>query len=59
MTERMTKGVMQANGEMAVEPRMNVQHVADAVVHIANLPLEANVQFMTIMATKMPYVGRG
>jgi NAD(P)-dependent dehydrogenase (short-subunit alcohol dehydrogenase family) len=59
MTERMAKGVMQANGEMAIEPRMNVQHVADAIVHIASLPLEANVQFMTIMATKMPYVGRG
>jgi NAD(P)-dependent dehydrogenase (short-subunit alcohol dehydrogenase family) len=59
MTERMTKGVMQANGEMAIEPRMDVKHVADAVVHISNLPLEANVQFMTIMATKMPFVGRG
>ncbi|TAG48624.1 MAG: SDR family oxidoreductase [Betaproteobacteria bacterium] len=59
MTERMAAGVMQANGAMAVEPRMDVQHVANAVVHIANLPLEANVQFMTIMATKMPYVGRG
>ena len=59
MTERMTAGVMQANGTMAVEPRMDVKHVADAVVHIAGLPLEANVQFMTIMATKMPYVGRG
>jgi len=44
---------------MAVEPTMNVQHVADAVVHMANLPLDANVQFMTIMATKMPFVGRG
>ncbi len=59
MTERMTQGVMQANGDMAVEPRMDVKHVADAVVHISNLPLEANVQFMTVMATKMPYVGRG
>lgn len=59
MTERMAAGVMQANGTMAIEPRMDVKHVADAVVHIANLPLEANVQFMTIMATKMPYVGRG
>jgi NAD(P)-dependent dehydrogenase (short-subunit alcohol dehydrogenase family) len=59
MTERMTKGVPQANGEMMVEPRMDVQHVANAIVHIANLPLDANVQFMTIMATKMPYVGRG
>lgn len=59
MTERMTKGVLQPNGEMMVEPRMDVQHVANAIVHIANLPLEANVQFMTIMATKMPFVGRG
>ncbi|HUI98821.1 MAG TPA: SDR family oxidoreductase [Usitatibacter sp.] len=59
MTERMTKGVMQANGEMAVEPRMNVAHVASAIVYMAGLPLDANVQFMTIMATKMPFVGRG
>jgi NAD(P)-dependent dehydrogenase (short-subunit alcohol dehydrogenase family) len=59
MTERMTKGVMQANGEMAIEPRMDVRHVADAVVYMAGLPLDTNVQFMTIMATKMPFVGRG
>jgi NAD(P)-dependent dehydrogenase (short-subunit alcohol dehydrogenase family) len=59
MTDRMTKGVMQANGEMAVEPRMDVKHVASAVVYMASLPLDANVQFMTIMATKMPFVGRG
>ena len=59
MTERMKKGVPQADGSMAVEPTMNVQHVADAVVHMAGLPLDANVQFMTIMATKMPFVGRG
>jgi len=59
MTERMTKGVMQANGEMAIEPRMDVKHVASAIVYMASLPLEANVQFMTIMATKMPFVGRG
>jgi NAD(P)-dependent dehydrogenase (short-subunit alcohol dehydrogenase family) len=59
MTERMTSGVLQANGEKAVEPRMNVQHVADAVVYMANLPLDANVLFMTVMATKMPFVGRG
>ena len=44
---------------MAVEPRMDVRHVADAIVHMASLPLDANVQFMTIMATKMPFVGRG
>jgi NAD(P)-dependent dehydrogenase (short-subunit alcohol dehydrogenase family) len=59
MTERMTAGVLQANGTTMVEPRMNVRHVAEAVVFIANLPLDANVQFMTIMATKMPLVGRG
>jgi NAD(P)-dependent dehydrogenase (short-subunit alcohol dehydrogenase family) len=59
MTERMAKGVPQADGTLAVEPTMNVQHVADAVVHMASLPLDANVQFMTIMATKMPFVGRG
>jgi NAD(P)-dependent dehydrogenase (short-subunit alcohol dehydrogenase family) len=59
MTQRMTQGVRQANGEMAVEPRMDVKHVADAVVHMASLPLDANVQFLTVMATKMPFVGRG
>ena len=59
MTDRMTKGVPQANGTMMVEPRMDVAHVGQAVLHMANLPLESNVQFMTIMATKMPFVGRG
>ena len=59
MTERMTKGILQPHGGMMVEPRMNVQHVADAIVFMARLPLDANVQFMTIMATKMPFVGRG
>lgn len=59
MTERMQHGVPQANGTMMVEPRMNVGHVADAVLYMAELPLDANVQFMTLMATKMPYVGRG
>ena len=59
MTERMTQGMPQANGELAVEARMDVRHVADAVVHMASLPLGANVQFMTVMATKMPFVGRG
>ncbi len=59
MTERMTRGVPQANGTMMVEPRMDVAHVADMVVHIAGLPLEANVQTVTVMATKMPFVGRG
>jgi NAD(P)-dependent dehydrogenase (short-subunit alcohol dehydrogenase family) len=59
MTERMTKGVLQPGGETRVEPRMDVQHVADAVVFMARLPLDSNVQFMTIMATKMPFIGRG
>ena len=59
MTERMTKGVAQANGTMAVEPRMDLAHVADTVVHMASLPLDANIQFVTVMATKMPFVGRG
>jgi len=59
MTERMNKGVPQANGTIAVEPRMNLADVARAVVYMASLPLDANVQFMTVMATKMPFIGRG
>ena len=59
MTERMTAGVAQADGSTMVEPRMDVGHVAEAVLFMANLPLESNVQFITIMATKMPFVGRG
>ena len=59
MTERMTKGVPQPNGTTMVEPRMDVAHVGSAVLYMAKLPLESNVQFMTIMATKMPFVGRG
>jgi NAD(P)-dependent dehydrogenase (short-subunit alcohol dehydrogenase family) len=59
MTERMANGILQANGTMMVEPRMDVKHVADAVVYMASLPLDANVQFMTVMAAKMPLVGRG
>jgi NAD(P)-dependent dehydrogenase (short-subunit alcohol dehydrogenase family) len=59
MTERMNAGVPQANGESLVEPRMDVRHVADAVVYMANLPLNANVQFLTVMATTMPFIGRG
>jgi NAD(P)-dependent dehydrogenase (short-subunit alcohol dehydrogenase family) len=59
MTERMTAGVAQADGTKAPEPRMDVKLVADAVLYMANLPLEANVQFMTVMATKMPFIGRG
>jgi hypothetical protein len=55
----MARGVPQANGTVAVEPLMDVAHVANAVVAMARLPLDANVQFMTIMATKMPFVGRG
>jgi NAD(P)-dependent dehydrogenase (short-subunit alcohol dehydrogenase family) len=59
MAARMAKGVPQADGRVAVEPLMDVQCVADAVLLMASLPLEANVQFLTVMATKMPFVGRG
>ncbi|MEO8123580.1 MAG: SDR family oxidoreductase [Burkholderiales bacterium] len=59
MARAMTTGVKQANGEIAIEDVMDVSHVANAVVHMASLPLEANVQFMTVMATRMPFVGRG
>jgi NAD(P)-dependent dehydrogenase (short-subunit alcohol dehydrogenase family) len=59
MAARMARGVPQANGTVAVEPLMDVVHVARAVVYMASLPLEANVQFMTVMATKMPFIGRG
>ena len=59
LAARMASGVPQANGQIAVEPLMDVAHVANAIVHMASLPLEANVQFMTVMATKMPFVGRG
>ena len=59
MAVRMTRGVPQANGEIAVEPVMDPEHVAKAVLNMASLPLDANILFMTIMATKMPYVGRG
>jgi NAD(P)-dependent dehydrogenase (short-subunit alcohol dehydrogenase family) len=59
LTARMSQGVPQADGHMAVEPVMDVAHVAEAVVYMAGLPLSANVQFMTVMATKMPYIGRG
>ena len=59
MTDRIENGVLQADGTRKVEPRMHVRHVADAVVFMAGLPLDANVQYMTIMATKMPLVGRG
>jgi NAD(P)-dependent dehydrogenase (short-subunit alcohol dehydrogenase family) len=59
LTEPMKTGVPQANGSIAIEPRMDLDHVARAVVYMASLPLDANVQFMTVMATKMPLVGRG
>ena len=59
MTSAMKDGVPQANGTMAPEPTFDVQHVARAVLYMASLPLDANVQFMTVMATKMPFVGRG
>ena len=58
MTERMTKGILQPNGSMMVEPRMDVTHVGEAVLQMAELPLESNILHMTIMATKMPYIGR-
>lgn len=59
MSEPMTSGVPQANGTTMAEPRMDVRHVAEAVLYMANLPLDTNVQFMTVMASKMPYIGRG
>src|SRR5204862_3185450 len=59
MTGPMEKGVQQASGAVEVEPRIDVEHVARAVVFMAGLPLDANVQFMTVMATKMPFIGRG
>ncbi len=59
MTARMTTGALQANGETAPEPRLDVSHVVRAVLYMASLPLDANVQFMTVMATRMPFIGRG
>jgi NAD(P)-dependent dehydrogenase (short-subunit alcohol dehydrogenase family) len=59
MTERMAAGIIQANGTIMPEPRLDLRSVCGAVLYMANLPLDANVQFMTIMATKMPFVGRG
>jgi len=58
-TAKFTEGIPQANGTITVEPRMDVAHVASAVVYMAGLPLDANVQFLTVMATKMPFIGRG
>jgi hypothetical protein len=59
MTSNMTSGSLQANGTMLPEPTFDVKHVVDAITYMAQLPLEANVQFMTVMATTMPYIGRG
>ena len=59
MTQRMTAGVLQANGTTAAEPRIDVKHVADAILYMAGLPLDANVQFITVMAAQMPFIGRG
>lgn len=59
LTQRMADGILQADGSTKSEPRIDLQHVADAVVYMASLPLEANVPFMTVMATKMPLIGRG
>src|SRR5215207_3036145 len=59
MTARMPSGALQANGQIAPEPRLDVAHVVNAVLYMASLPLDANVQFMTVMATKMPFIGRG
>jgi NAD(P)-dependent dehydrogenase (short-subunit alcohol dehydrogenase family) len=59
MTRAMAKGVMQADGSVAPEPTMDVSAVAEALLYMAGLPLSANVQFMTVMATKMPFIGRG
>ena len=59
MAAKMTKGVPQADGSNAIEPVMDVSNVASSVLHMASLPLDANVQFMTVMATNMPYIGRG
>ena len=59
MTARFAVGTLQANGETRVEPRLDVSHVVDAVLYMARLPLDANVQFLTVMATRMPFIGRG
>jgi NAD(P)-dependent dehydrogenase (short-subunit alcohol dehydrogenase family) len=59
MAVAMQQGILQANGTVAIEPTIDVTHVAQAILYMANLPLEANVPFLTVMATKMPYTGRG
>jgi hypothetical protein len=59
MTARMSQGVLQADGRVAPEPTMDVAHVGQAVLYMASLPLDANVQFLTVMASDMPFIGRG
>ena len=59
MTAHIGQGTLQADGSVRQEPTMDLRHVADAVLHMASLPLDANVQFMTVMATTMPFIGRG
>ena len=59
MTARFAVGALQANGDTRVEPRLDVAHVVDAVLYMVRLPLDANVQFLTVIATKMPFIGRG
>ena len=59
MTARYTAGALQASGDIRPEPRLELAHVVDAVLFMASLPLDANVQFLTVMATKMPFIGRG
>jgi NADP-dependent 3-hydroxy acid dehydrogenase YdfG len=59
MSQCVTDGAHEVNSEARVEPTMDVRHVAEAVLYMASLPLDANVQFMTVMATKMPFIGRG
>jgi hypothetical protein len=59
MSEPLTRGALQPNGTIMVEPRMDVHHVAEALLYTAGLPLDTNLQFITVMATKMPFVGRG
>ena len=59
LTESLAAGALQPGGSVTPEPRIDLQHVASSVVHMASLPLDANVQFMTVMATKMPFIGRG
>ena len=59
MTKKMSKGILQANGDIVKEPVIDVNHIAKAVYDISELPLNTNIQFMTIMASSMPYIGRG